>query len=88
MEKFAKLFESEVYGQILVLMDTEEGDPVLKISVCPPGLGVCSCTIKFEDDDADLDDQEKAFSEFTQEMGEEIAASIFENSAPIAAAFS
>lgn len=54
MEKFAKLFEDEKYGQIVVLLDTDdEGDPCVRFMTQPSGLGVCAAGISFhEHDDA------------------------------------
>ena len=40
---FAKLYETTEHGQILVMLDsTEEGEPFIKYSCQPEGLGVCS----------------------------------------------
>lgn len=40
---FAKLYETTEHGQILVMLDsTEEGEPFIKYSCQPEGLGICS----------------------------------------------
>lgn len=40
---FAKLYETPEHGQILVMLDsTEDGEPYIKYSCQPEGLGVCS----------------------------------------------
>jgi hypothetical protein len=40
---FAKLYETPEHGQILVMIDSnEEGEPYIKYSCQPEGLGICS----------------------------------------------
>ena len=40
---FAKLYDTPEHGQILVMIDsTEEGEPYIKYSCQPKGLGICS----------------------------------------------
>ncbi len=52
MERFAKLFEDEKYGQILVLLDTDDdGDPCVKFMGKPPGLGICAVSLGFGSED-------------------------------------
>lgn len=47
-ENFAKLFDDEEYGQILVMIDeNDDGDPCVKFMAQPPGLGVCAATVSF-----------------------------------------
>lgn len=49
---FAKLFDHEKYGQLLVKLDTDnEGDPEVRTYFKPKGLGVCSVAAGFKDDD-------------------------------------
>lgn len=39
---FAKLYETQEHGQILVMLDAnEEGEPVIKYCCQPEGLGLC-----------------------------------------------
>jgi hypothetical protein len=46
---FAKLFEHETYGQILVLLDTDDdGDPAVKFMSCPANLGICTTKFGFK----------------------------------------
>lgn len=47
--EFAKLFETEDMGQILVMLDISE--PCVRYTVQPPGLGPCSIGVGFPDDD-------------------------------------
>lgn len=43
MKKFAKLYEFEDIGQVLVVQTTtDEGDPCVEFSVSPEGFGVCT----------------------------------------------
>lgn len=51
-EKFAKLFEDEKYGQILVLRDRNDDDePCVKVMALPPGLGICAISLAFKNED-------------------------------------
>ena len=45
-KSFAKLFETE-YGQILVIIDEGKGGPEISVKLRPPGLTVCTTTLKF-----------------------------------------
>lgn len=48
--KFAKLFENEEIGQVLVKMgETEDGRPEIKTYFVPEGLGVSSMSLEFQD---------------------------------------
>ncbi len=51
---FAKLFEYEDIGQVVVINDTceETGKPAVIMMFSPPNSGVCSLSIKFNDNDA------------------------------------
>ena len=43
MDKFAKLFEFDDIGQVLVIIDTDDDDqPEVQIKFQPDGLGICS----------------------------------------------
>jgi hypothetical protein len=70
---FAKLFESPIHGQILVVKSNmnEEGQPELRYYVEPPEMGVCSFAIGFQDNDAGWDAAEAAFKATTLESVEE-----------------
>ena len=80
MSKFAKLFETEKFGQILVKIDKgEDESPEIRVYVSPPKLGICSWAAGYPDSDEGWDTAEKAFEEkFTPEFAESIAAGIFE----------
>ena len=55
MEKFCKLFESEVYGQTLAKLDhaQDQEGAELRIYVQPESLGVCTIATFYGDTDAD-----------------------------------
>ncbi len=51
---FCKLFNSEKYGQILAIADTDEqGYPSVQFKFQPKDLGVCGICSSFKDDDED-----------------------------------
>ena len=61
MERFAKLFEDDSCGQILVMLDSNYG-PEIKIFFKPKGLGVCSLKMSgYTDDDEGWEIAEKSF---------------------------
>jgi hypothetical protein len=63
--KFAKLFDSEKYGQILVLMTSGDlGEPAVELYFRPEGLGVCQMKLGFEDSDDGWDKADVAFERF------------------------
>lgn len=65
---FAKLFDTE-HGQILVKIDAgEDSAPEVRFFAEPPGLGVCSVALAFEDSDEGWDTAEQAFEKVDIEM--------------------
>lgn len=77
MERFAKLFEVEGFGQVLAKLDSgDKGEPRLSWSVIPPGLGVCEFGIGFDDTDDGWDTAEKALADATEANAKEFAALI------------
>lgn len=80
MKKFAKLFESEKYGQILARLTDNEETGVPQISVyCHPGdpLDVCETTIKFDDNPDGLKRRDEVLEKMGLEMVEVIADEVF-----------
>jgi hypothetical protein len=76
MSKFAKLFEVDEIGQILVMQDTNgEGSPAVKVFFEPPNLGVCCISLAFSDDDSGWDKCDKTFSRMDQDMAVEAVKS-------------
>lgn len=79
MEKFCKLFESEKFGQILVMKDTrDDGAPAVFVKFIPQGMGVCGPDYAFNDDNEDdaWDKVDKLFDSITLESCEKIAAEV------------
>lgn len=69
---FAKLWGTG-NGQVLVKIDTgPEGAPEVRFFCQPPGLGVCSFAIGFEDSDDGWDKAEAAFESMNEERGRQI----------------
>ncbi len=76
MEKFCKIFESEEYGQILVIKDTnEKHQPQVSVKFIPQGLGVCGPDFAFSDEDEDLawEKVDKLFDSLEFEQVESLA---------------
>lgn len=79
--KFAKLFETEEYGQILFLLETDvEGSdgihPVaITMKVAPEGLGVCSLVFGYKEEK--LDKAESVFESIDEEEAKKLASSLF-----------
>lgn len=82
MDKFAKLFDTEEYGQILFILETDvEGadgiHPVaITMKASPKGLGVCSLLFGYEEED--LDKAEGLFESIGEEEAKGLASSLWE----------
>lgn len=77
--KFAKLYETYEYGQILVMLTTNEEDkPTVLFHIQPEGFGVCSIGPTFKDTDAGWDNAEMTFDMVTEEIAKEFAAQMME----------
>lgn len=61
---FAKIFESENYGQLLVKIDTspEDSTPEVRYFFEPEGLGVCSIAYSFADTDLGWEQADALFA--------------------------
>lgn len=73
MSDFAKVFHSEEYGQLVVMLDrNDRGDPALMVffNHPHPDLGVCSIAPSWDDTDEGWDRAEKAFSDSNLELAE------------------
>lgn len=67
MREFAKIYEFEDIGQVLVKIDTNEYDaPEVRIFCCPPELGVCNFAFSFEDSDDGWVRAENLFGKMTE----------------------
>lgn len=81
MADFAKLFQFEDMGQVLVKRDTDEnGDPEVRLYFEPEGFGVCSTAFRFEADETEDESAkaEKAFDMIDQERAEKIIRGVME----------
>ena len=70
---FAKLYETEKHGQILVMLDSNEdsGRPQIKVYFEPEGAGVCSVGLNFKTDISESDQwvaADKSLANFTEEF--------------------
>lgn len=69
--KFTKLFESEKYGQILIIQD--QSDPKLSIMVYPEGFGIITLSNEYES----FEDCDDVFDSIDCDAADEIAGGIF-----------
>lgn len=78
MKQFAKLYNDTPHGQILVKLDTDrdEGSPEVRFFSMPPGLGVCSVALGFDDTDAGWETAEAAFEKVDEKKAIEIIGSM------------
>lgn len=80
MKKFAKLFESEKYGQIVAMLtdNDETGKPQISF-YCMPGepLGICRTCINFEDSEKGERNRDEALSRIDLAVAEGGAAECF-----------
>ncbi|KAB0668963.1 hypothetical protein F6V30_14085 [Oryzomonas sagensis] len=77
MQKFAKLFETQEHGQILVKLDSgDDGAPELRYYFAPEGLGVCSMAINGKDTDKGWSAMAQVFDEQTSETASEVVADL------------
>lgn len=69
MSKFAKLFEFEDLGQVLVKLDDGDDGPEVRTYFVPDGFGVCSIAMTFKSDEQDDNwaKAEKAFAMVNRE---------------------
>lgn len=75
---FAKIFESEKHGQMLVIKGKDdEGNPAVIVSVMPDSLGLCSASICFEDNDTGWEQRDTTFDLMDEVAAEDAASRIF-----------
>jgi len=87
---FAKLYETEEHGQILVMLDSndENGRPQVKVYFEPDNLGVCSVGLNYNSDiteDEQWSAAEKSFNNFTEEFASGIVKNVKADISGIAA---
>lgn len=76
MKQFAKLFDFEDLGQVLVMLDRGDDGPEVRLYFKPKGLGVCSvaCSNFPGDEDEQWDHAEKGFATVNSQGVHEIVA--------------
>lgn len=84
MPDFAKLFNTEKYGQILVLKEVNEDEkPSIKVYFNPPGLGLCNLSIVFGDSEDGWENWEKSLDAIDEETAINQVKSAFETVSPL-----
>lgn len=80
MTKFAKLYETEKYGQILVKIDRggKRSEPEVRFYVQPEDLGVCSLAAQYDDNDDGWDKAEKFFESVDEEAAVQYVKHVFD----------
>lgn len=78
MKKFAKLFETEAHGQILVKLDAGDDGPELRFYFDPDieGLNVCSVAISAKDTDAGWKAMQAAFDRQDADTAAKVVAGV------------
>lgn len=78
MQKFAKLFEDEKYGQIVVLNDeNSEYLPAILVKFSAEGFGVCETAFVYKDDEeGSYEKRDAAFETFSHEDAVKVVAEI------------
>lgn len=80
-EDFCKVFNSEEFGQILVMKDTrEDGCPTVFVKLIPEGFGLCGPDFAFTDNDDDVawENVDKLFDKIDFEKAEALAKEVCE----------
>lgn len=81
MKTFAKLYQVDGIGQILVKQDTsdDEGRPEVQVFFSPPNIGVCKVGLAFTDDDNGWQKCDAAFEGMTEERATELVRAQLES---------
>lgn len=75
MNQFAKLFQYDDIGQVLVVIDQAEGGksgPEVRFSFTAPDFGVCSAKFNFPDTEEGWDKAEKFFAGAVEKTSYEV----------------
>lgn len=85
MDKFAKLFEFEDIGQVLVKLDDGESGAEVRFYFTADGFGVCSVAMNFKADASgdEWDKAEKAFDMVDSEKSYTIVSETLKTIPPI-----
>ncbi len=77
---FAKLFDIDTIGQVLVKIDaSDEGTPEVRVYVEPPDLGVCSFALGWKDNDDGWDKAQACFDAFDEAKAAEMAGKVLDS---------
>jgi hypothetical protein len=74
---FAKIYGGDT-DQILVLIDSGDSGPEVRLYFEPDGLGVCNVSLKYADTDDGWDRAEAAFNAITESDAKAIVAQAME----------
>lgn len=78
MRKFAKLFETEKYGQILVIKNKDDdGFPQVQFNVYPKNMGICASAIGFPKTSQGWSDQDACFDSVDEQTAVNAVYDIF-----------
>lgn len=77
---FCKIFESDTYGQILVMKDIVDGFPAVSVRFVPEGMGLSGPDLKstHEDEDKAWAGVDKVFDSITLHVAESTVAAVVE----------
>lgn len=79
MKEFCKIYNSEKFGQMLVMMDLDDkGQPAVFLKFIPAGMGVCDPIFSYSDDDKGTawDKAEKAYKQMDKDLCESLCQRI------------
>ena len=68
-EQFSKVFESEKFGQILVMKDNDDGKPTVDTHICIEG-GNMKASMKWSETDEGYEKRENVFDKIDLEFAE------------------
>lgn len=74
MNQFAKLFQYDDIGQVLVIIDqsVDNVSPEVRFMFTAPGLGVCAIKFNFPDTEEGWDKAEECFSTASEQTAYEV----------------
>jgi hypothetical protein len=70
---FAKIYETEETGQVLMKVDQGDEGPEVRFYFVPEGLGVCSMAMQYKDTGEGWEKADKFFEEMTEDRAIEFA---------------
>ena len=78
MKEFAKIYETDE-TQILLMLDSGEDGPEVRLFFSPEGLGVCSAVYKFSDDEEGWNLAEEALNNLDKDKVSDIVSEMLIN---------